>query len=325
MSTENDSSPKTPFGDRLAMAFVTLVRAVVRLIIILVVLAALGLGLFYGLPWVYDQYVRPVEENSMRLDEIETYQEQVNAQLTQNAADMQKRLATLEAQNKASGDTVAALQAQLAEAKSTLQAGLDDTGTSLTASLEQLDALQTALTELDTRIAELQLSVVENSTGLETLSADYYVQGSPISALHRDLQLVKAMELLTRSRISIYQNNLGLARQDIQAARDLLAELQPLIPSYQVDTLEEILARMALALRNLDETPGLAAEDLEVAWQLLVIGFPGDPLYEPSGALDQTPEITRTPIATTKPQLTPTPAPERTTNPTSTPIPYPSP
>ena len=64
-----------------------------RLVLFLAFLAALAAGAYYGLPILYEKYVRPVEMNSSQLTELTEQQSQHEAQI----ADLETGLATLEA------------------------------------------------------------------------------------------------------------------------------------------------------------------------------------------------------------------------------------
>ena len=126
---------------------------------------------------------------------------------------------------------------------------------------------------------------------------------------------MKAMEMLTRGRLYLVQNNLGLAQNEVQAARDVLAGL--VAPDYQQAALNAMIIRLDLALANLPGAPVLAAEDLEIAWQLLRAGLPS----EGAAATAERPALSTeavTPLATqaSETTATPTDAPEATPTPT---------
>jgi hypothetical protein len=66
-----------------------------------------------------------------------------------------------------------------------------------------------------------------------------------------------------------------LAAGELQAASALLLNLQQQAPVYQQAALDGIIQRLSIAAGNLPARPVLAAEDLEIAWQLLQAGLPG--------------------------------------------------
>jgi hypothetical protein len=65
------------------------------------------------------------------------------------------------------------------------------------------------------------------------------------------------------------QSNFGLAKEDVQSARDLLAELQT---GSNDEVLAQAVTRLDLALSNLPAFPVVASGDLEIAWQILMTG-----------------------------------------------------
>ena len=76
------------FGQRLGRFFGFLLR----LVLVLILLAALAAALYFGLPLLYQRYVVPVEQNTSNLAELQSRQEHVEQQL----ADLQTKLGTLE-------------------------------------------------------------------------------------------------------------------------------------------------------------------------------------------------------------------------------------
>ncbi|HXD08754.1 MAG TPA: hypothetical protein VN653_01725, partial [Anaerolineales bacterium] len=60
-----------------------------------------------------------------------------------------------------------------------------------------------------------------------------------------------------------------LAKEDVQSARDLLAELNS---GSNSDVLTQATTRLDQALKNLPEFPVVASGDLEIAWQILITG-----------------------------------------------------
>ena len=121
--------------------------------------------------------------------------------------------------------------------------------------------------------------------------------------LKHEVMLTRALDILARARLYLAQSNFGLAKADVQSARDLLVELN----SETSDRiLAQAIARLDLALGNLPEFPVVASGDLEIAWQILV-----------SGEAPPTPTFTATPSALET--FTPTPFPPPTIEVTPTP------
>jgi hypothetical protein len=251
--------PKKP--SQVGRAFVFLFK----LIVFLALLGGIGAALYFGLPIVYDKYILPVQQNTAKLAALETQQAQTNQQL----ADLQTQVTALQAQIQAG----AAEQSRQTQALEKLTDRVDTLENGIkvhTQTLATLEAAQTSLREQN-----------------QTTSAE----------LDRQIQLLKSMELLSRARLFLYQSNFGLAKVDLQAARSLLAEVQPEAPAPLAQELTEVLQRLDLTLGNLPNFPVAASDDLDIAWQVLLQGLPA---------------TTATPVPTTVPEATVTPAPTAT-------------
>jgi F0F1-type ATP synthase membrane subunit b/b' len=258
------------FGQRVGRFFAFLLR----LVSLVILLSLLSLALYLVLPWLYQKFITPVEQNTAQVRELQSRQEQTEQQL----ADLQSRLETME------------------------------TGQSHNAQ---------SLTEVDQRLSDIEKEIAartESLTELEDMQAELQAQNQTVSAeLERQIDLLKAMELLSRARLSMYQSNFGLAKQDVQIGRDLLAKIQPDAPSPLGDELEAVVQRLDTTLSNLPNFPVAASDDLDIAWQILLAGLP---------PATPTPSPTPTPAGTlssTTPEATSTPTPQRTVQPSVTP------
>ena len=279
MSNENPN-----FGDRAANAFLAFIRFLVRLLLILALAALLAAGVYYGLPALYRQYVQPLQTKVTQLASTQAAQLQNNQQLAQRVDELQNRLNNLETQGDTGKQSISSLQTSLDNIQSTQQANLAAAeGIQATAS-GQIDDVNASMNALETQVAELSTSVARTNREFQSVTNRLQTADTPVAELSNELQLVKAMELLTRSRISLISNNLGLAQQDIGAARDLLTSLKSQVPVYQVDALNTISSRLDTAYSNLPDSPVLAADDLEIAWKLLLQGLPGESAGTPGVA-----------------------------------------
>ena len=243
---------KETFFSRLGRAFVNFIRALFRLIALALVIGGIGAGLYYGLPFLNDKLIVPVERNTARIAEL--------------------------------SQQVDSLQTQINEMTTRVDA-LDKTLATHTAMLAQL--------------GEMQLSLESQfNNGNEKLALE----------LKREIKITRAVEFLSRARLYLSQSNFGLAKEDVQSARDLLAEVQTENPEYKTDGLKQVMARLDLALGNLPAFPVIAVGDVDIALQLLMASLP-------EGAAD----ITATP--TPEPTIinTPTVEPTLEVTPTTTP------
>jgi cell division protein FtsB len=246
---------KPSFLSRLGLAFVNFLRALLRLIVTVLVIGGIGAGLYYGLPFLNEKLIVPIERNSAEIVQLKS--------------------------------EVDALQTQLDETNSRVDT-LEKSIEAHSASLTKLDEIQTTL--------ENKIRTTQDETLLK---------------LKREVMLTRALDMLGRARLYLAQSNFGLAKEDVQSARDVLAELQF---ETQNELLGQVIARLDLALGNLPAFPVVAAGDLEIAWQLLMTGVP-----ENTATAIITPEvlITETPTLMVIPSITSTP----TEMPSATPTP----
>lgn len=222
------------FFQRLGRAFLGFLKFLFVLFIIAVILGGIGAGLYFGLPYLHQVYVVPVNQNTARIAEV---------------ADQQARDAL-------------ALQAEIAGLKT------------------EIDDLKTRDTEFETQLAAIETSIEGHSAALERLdemqskldqAADQQREGLN-AELARQVKLTRVIELLSRARLYLSQSNFGQARQDVQLARDLLSDLRDDSPAGEQAPLDAALFRLDLALGNLPGFPVVAVDDLNIAWNLLVLG-----------------------------------------------------
>jgi len=234
---------KPSFGSRAGAALRSFVRALFKLIAILLILGVIGAALYFGLPVLRDRYIIPVEQNSVRVNQLETEVADLKDQLAQ----VNNRLASLNASIEAH-----------------------------TASIEKLEEMQSLL--------EKQLKENNEATLIK---------------LNQEVMMTRALDALARARLYLSQSNFGLAKQDVQSARDLLAELQSQTGD---EALAQAISRLDLALNNLPAFPVVASGDLEIAWQILMTGK-----VAPSATPEPSPTITATVEPTLEVTATATP------------------
>jgi hypothetical protein len=250
--------PRPSVGQRIRRFFDFLLRLIASLII----LGVIGLGLYYGLPLLYNRYIVPVEQNTAGLTELQSQQKQMEQEL----ADLQSRMETVETG-----------QSQNAEALTELGGRMDEVESEIAVHTESLSALEEMQSQLEAQD--------------EAMSAE----------LERQINLLKSMELMSRARLFMFQSNFGLARQDIKTARDLLMMVRTDAPEDLVDDLNEVIRRLDLVLTALPNFPVAARDDLDVAWQVLLLGLPQAQIDA-----DGTAVPTVTPPATPATTFTPT-------------------
>jgi len=299
--TPQTSSPSS--GTRQRSTFTSCFAVILRTAIAIVLGIMLGLVIFYGIPNLYRRYVLPIENSITRLEDGQDRQAAENQRIARRMDDFQNRLNELELQNDANKQALDDIKVFIIE--------IGDTQSSLTQDFESLQAdsqdrtaevvdtvasLRDLLEGLDEKLMDLESSIADTDREVLELASSLDDKDTPVAALRRELRLVIAMELITRSRLFLTENNLGLAENDIRSARNLLSEMQELVPEHQLDALSAIIVNLDASLENLPDRPVLASETLELAWQQLLNGLPGEvPLSSTEEITSATPTPTTTP------------------------------
>lgn len=325
MTTEATSSSGQKFWRGLGR----LAKFLLRLIFVLVIGVLLGAGVYwgatYGIAAINQHIFQPIQEHTRRLDDLENRYAQDYSRLNEQtqalqaqAQTLQEQIDALESQKVATQQTLEALQTRLTAAETELSAAQ----TALKTAQESLGALEgkqttngaditklrTALTRLETTLDTLTERVAQTGKDVEALGVAVKDE-APLLAVRTDVELLKAMELLTRARLQLAQDNFGAATTEVQEARNVLLALSATVPADQQSALAAIVQRLDLGLANLPNAPRLAADDFEIAWQLLRKGLPAQstalPLLSPLAA----PEITTTVTLTATTPITPTSKP----------------
>ena len=333
MTTESSPPAGPSFGRRLLLAFGKLAKFTLRLIFVVVSGVLLGVGIYwaasFGIAAINQQIFQPIQTHTRQLGDLESryaqdysrLNEQTQALQEQTQA-LQEQIDALERQDDATREAVDALQSRLTTSEALLgevQTALDTAQESLSTLEDQqatfgpdLAKLQTALKKLETTVGDLTEATALIISDVEALSVTVKDE-SPLVAVRTDVQLLKAMELLTRARVQLAQDNVGIATTEVQEARNVLLALSATIPTYQQSALTAIVQRLDLGLANLPTAPRLAADDFEIAWQLLRQGLPVESTTGMSLSPLVTPTLTTTETLTATvpvtPTVTPTPRP----------------
>jgi len=293
MTKESTPSPTPSFGRKLLRALGWLAKFTLRLVFVIVVGALLGFGVYWsasnGVALINRQVFQPIQRHTIRLDDLESRYAQDYQRMNERTQALQERIDTLESRGATMNEALSALQTRLTTSETLLgemQTALDAAQENLSALETRQDAFEPDITELKTALARLDSALAKLDTAMGTLS-DAVAQTaddvetlsitvrdeSPLVAVRLEVQLLRAMELLTRARLQLALDNAGLAATEVQEARDLLLALAETLPADQQEEIEAIVLRLELGLANLPDAPRLASDDFEIAWQLLTKGL----------------------------------------------------
>uniref|UniRef100_A0A7C4Q0C9 Uncharacterized protein n=1 Tax=Bellilinea caldifistulae TaxID=360411 RepID=A0A7C4Q0C9_9CHLR len=305
----NNSQPPLSAGERFSIAVGAFFRALLRLIIVILAGVILAGLLYMGFVLIYQQAILPARENAARLSLLETQQAAQMDQLSQRMEKLQQQVTELGNEMIVLQDEFAALKRDQEMVQSTQQA--------YPLQLKRLD-------ELEKKLAQVQ-KIGQDALQLAEENQKTIASGELLAGLEYQLTVLKSALLIQRARVYLGQANLGLARDEIRAARILLIELQQTASEEQKAELAAWLGRLDSALVNLPDRPVMAASDLQTAENLILL----PPMVEETRiaplAVEETPQITSTGVLTSTPTpagtLALTPTGTLTTSPTPSPTP----
>jgi len=252
------SKSEPSFSSRLGQAVLWFFRALLRLILIILLIGGIGFAIYYGVPLLNEKFVTPLEQNTMRVSELES--------------------------------EISSLQVQLDDINSQLA----DVNNQLSETNKRVDGIQQSIDAQTTSLATL----TEMQAVLETQLKDG--NDKTLLALKNEIMMTRILDTLARARLYLAQSNFGLAKEDVQSARDLLVDLQT---KSEDEALAQAAERLDLTLSNLPDFPVVASGDLEIAWQILMTGQTvatstpeaAMPTGTPEATLEVIPSVTATP------------------------------
>ena len=150
---------------------------------------------------------------------------------------------------------------------------------------ESMEGLDAQLEELDSRVGSIEVQ-------LETLQGDIEEKDALISQLEEqlatldeqihenqdalaiqirdNLTITYVLELVARARLHLDQSNYGIAKTDVQTALEHLESLSGTFEEDRQIQVEKAVNRLELAESILPDFPVVAANDLDIAWYLLI-------------------------------------------------------
>jgi TolA-binding protein len=110
------SAEQTPsFGDRLASGFLTFIKVLARLLVIIILIAMIVAVIFYAAPRLYSRYISPLQVDINSLEEAASSQEIVNQQISERLDSLQKRIVSLETQSDSAKQAFSDIDIQVAD------------------------------------------------------------------------------------------------------------------------------------------------------------------------------------------------------------------
>ena len=236
-SENNTSSGEKTTSNPFARAL----KVFLRLLVAIMVGLSIGLGLYFGGVTLYRIAVGPGPSYDQQLQDYQEEVAQLRLDLAERDLEIDEQQSGLEGRIDDGADEIANQSEAINEQMAVLAA-------ELAALMDRLDTLEVSLSEV----------------------------GQPFDEMQGQLQLIRAMTLISRAQFWLSEDNLGQASEDVTAARAMIfdrAEKWREETEYgdRVTVLDEIVSRLDIALEDIRTQPSIAEDEIEIAWKLLIV------------------------------------------------------
>ncbi|GAB4275227.1 MAG: hypothetical protein Kow0080_24410 [Candidatus Promineifilaceae bacterium] len=329
---------KRTFGQRLWW--------IIRAFSLWALLMAIVIGLAVGGFWVFTEMQRSFASVDVRISAIEQNQEllrnDVNG-LMANTPDQATEIAALKTEVNRLQGVIASLEEELTNNATSQEKAVTLVQEQVNALAESLDALSTDSAAISEAFVALQSDINTNSQQIDALGGDLDALRSEVEAantavttlqttalivadnglspeqMQETLALLHIWHTISRARLRLAENNLGLATDDVMTAMRRIDVLTSNAAEAEQFALVE--ARLALALSSLPNDPETAASDLDNAWNVLdnILVTRLQPDAVPVETATETTPAILDENSTTEETAVSEPSPEPTPEPTPTP------
>jgi len=262
MTTQTQTQPQSDVWTRLGRGLGRAFGFLLRLVFVILLAVAMGAGVYFGVPWVYNALIRPVQEHSAQLALLDARIENLRASVDGSQGTQDNRLTLLETGSDGQRERLASAEAELAELQESLK-----TETDARAALEaQLVGAQADNDALAEQLATLQTSVDELQPSVTTTLSD-------VVHLQQQIALLQVQNGLLIAQIQMVAENLGDARAQLAATASDLGHLLTTTKALDAGTRAALTNRLTTALALVEASPASALTELESIWAQLDRGI----------------------------------------------------
>ena len=252
----NEKTQQPGCWNHLGQAIARFLAVLLRLIFVVLIAILIGVGVYYGAPWVYWRLVIPVQDNAARVEMLQRNLENTRANWNTELTEQGQRISALESDLAAERERIAALEGDMGR--------MDEL---LTAQGETLSELQTALDSAEETTGQLGDDVEALYGELDTLRVEIADPNRVAAAFERRLILLQAWGEILKARMHLLEDNAGNARQALALARANLERVIVLSPEPEAEALIAIQERLDAADTAIEERPFVAINELEIIWR----------------------------------------------------------
>lgn len=251
-------------------------RFLVRLLFVLVIGTLIGLGLFYGVPWVYRRLVWPIQENSARITVLEEQVAKNSESIFDNHRAREERIETLETET---ADMQERADAE-ARDQETLSQESEQLGRRVTSLEDDVEAQRQAIEQARSDFTAATSGLEQQLEGVEERLEEVQGElGQQIQASAEDLgelegeldealvhlSLLQTAQDLLKVRLHLTEENFGTAREALALAVVHLDRATAQSPS-DAEVLDDLRTRMLAADDLIAERSFRAGPTLEALW-----------------------------------------------------------
>ncbi len=233
------------------------IRWIFRMLVTILLGIALGAGIYYGARNFYRDAIEPLQTIDQRMREIETSASELGATVRKERTSTSEEIAELRGNLSTQVEEIASISAQISRLETRIE--------------NQAEALD-EVADLRDELHQVELDLEDTDERMQALEAIVEAGELPAERVRETLQLMRTMNLMTRARLWIEQDNFGLAAEDIQTALEIMGPLvEEADPESETGSrLQELSDRLTVAAEIVRSNPGLAEEELEIVWKLLI-------------------------------------------------------
>jgi chromosome segregation ATPase len=224
-----------------------------RLFFVILIGVGIGVAAYYGVPAFYRDFIQPIQTNTQRISALEGNLASVQADIREKQSSLSNDIAGVEGEVASHREELAVLNAQ---------------GEGLKTSVDEIQSELEGIPSLSDRIQAVEGDLESLGERLNTLELAVEEENPPIEEIQIKIQFLRVMELVTRARMWLIQDNLGEAKDELAIAKEILENLEA---ARDDESLVAMIERLDQILFEIPLSPVIAADDLEIVWQLLIL------------------------------------------------------